>query len=828
MQKMPSALRVGDRVRVRRERWQISGIRQYGPCSVVTLIGRGTTNIGVTRQILTPFDSVEPLDRSVRTRVIGLRRWRRVCRALLATQGPADMLRTARRARIDLLPHQLEPALAVVRGEGCRLLLADDVGLGKTIQAGLIIAELQARQAAARILVLTPAGLREQWAKELAERFDLDPLVMDISVARRRSARLPIGVNPWTTIPIAIASFDYAKRPEVLPAILSCRWDVVAIDEAHGVSDGSDRRLALAAICQRAPYVVLLTATPHNGDRAAFESLCSLGALPREDPLLVFRRRRHETARGPERRIHRLMVTPTSAERRMHEDLSAFTQAIAADGGTSRDEVRLALTVLHKRSLSSARSLEQSVARRLAVVEEHVGGTFQPTLPWDDRADDLDPSDEAPIWSANLLASGTAELHFLRRLAVSAGAAAPNESKLLRLDRLLRRLERLGEPAIVFTEYRDTLAHVQQRLRSGSAVLHGGLTREERRAALDSFTSGRQPVLLATDAAGEGLNLHHNCRVVINLELPWNPMRAEQRIGRVDRIGQAGRVHVFHLITRDSGEMRILDYLEQRIRTASADIATANPFGRPGREDEDTIARCVIEARNPVAEASAVRRGPTANPDDPAPDLMRLIGLNQEAALEQARLVRARAFAGHDDEAEVASVGDMRLAAFVRRRPIRRQLGHGTLAILRETLEDACGRMVAFRLLPVRSDALMRVMRPVRPWIADLCRRIEAQVATGAAADDEWRREAADAFERFWQTRRIREMRIAACQVPDPPALVQTGLFDSRALRARAEEDDRRSETVAEGAARIDAASPGLLHRRPPHVVLALLPARSQ
>ena len=111
------------------------------------------------------------------------------------------------------------------------------------------------------------------------------------------------------------------------------------------------------------------------------------------------------------------------------------------------------------------------------------------------------------------------------------------------------------------------------------ALLHGGLTREERAEALDDFTSGRRSVLLATDAAGEGLNLHHSCRTVINLELPWNPMRLEQRIGRVDRIGQQRTVHAFHLIARGTSETRILDRLRARIARAQADIGSPDPLG---------------------------------------------------------------------------------------------------------------------------------------------------------------------------------------------------------------------------------------------------------
>ena len=132
--------------------------------------------------------------------------------------------------------------------------------------------------------------------------------------------------------------------------------------------------------------------------------------------------------------------------------------------------------------------------------------------------------------------------------------------------------------AIVFTEYRDTLAHVRRMLATPCAMIHGGLSRDERRAALDDFQQGRCSVLLATDAAGEGLNLHHTCRVVVNLELPWNPMRLEQRIGRVDRIGQTRRVHAFNLIASEVGEERLAERLAARIASARSAVGASNPL----------------------------------------------------------------------------------------------------------------------------------------------------------------------------------------------------------------------------------------------------------
>jgi ATP-dependent helicase HepA len=233
--------------------------------------------------------------------VVQAERWRNACRHLLADNRPPGGLEAALHARIDLLPHQLEPALAILRGLGSRVLLADEVGLGKTIQAGLVCAELLGRGAVDRVLVLTPAGLRGQWRDELLKRFSIRATTVD--APRCAGGRDPAGrLNPWSTNPIAIASIDYVKRPEVLPAVAACSWDLVIVDEAHGVGGDSDRYVAVNMLAARAAYVLLLTATPHSGDRRAFASLCGLGSLD-ADPLLVFRRSRKAVQIGVPQRV---------------------------------------------------------------------------------------------------------------------------------------------------------------------------------------------------------------------------------------------------------------------------------------------------------------------------------------------------------------------------------------------------------------------------------------------------------------------------------------------------------------------------------------------
>jgi len=581
--------RTGDLVIVRRSRWRVVDVRPFDRCAVITLRGIAP-DAPVERKVLTPFDTLELVPTAPRLRFVRRSSWRRVCRTLIAAAAPPGSLRAVDGARIDLLPHQLEPALAVVRGLATRLLLADEVGLGKTVQAALVIAELMQRAVCDRVLILTPAGLRDQWSGELADRFGLRARTVDGPLLRRLATSLPVGTNPWTTVPLALASVDYVKRAEVLPAVAACSWDVVVVDEAHGVDGDSDRHAAVHALARRAPYVLLLTATPHNGDPRAFAALCGIGAAG-DAPLAVFRRTRAQVGAGVSRRVHILRVHASADERRAYAALTRYADALHREHARNgRGDPLLALSVLHKRAFSSCWSLAQSVERRLAAIAAADDGEsdMQLELPLDDPTGDLVRADEPPPWPDELrMADAAREQRLLAALLSAARAASAVDTKLRRLAILLRRVR---EPIVVFTEYRDTLAHVRRRLSRPAIVLHGGLARDARADALAAFAGTPSALLLATDAAAEGLNLHLRCRIVVNLELPWNPMRLEQRIGRVDRIGQRRTVHAFHLVAVDTGESRVLERLRRRIAAASADIGAPNPLDG----DERRFARLVL------------------------------------------------------------------------------------------------------------------------------------------------------------------------------------------------------------------------------------------
>lgn len=784
--------RVGDRVRVRQRTWTVQDIDSYERCRVFTLASGGQTDGPRTCRLLHPFDDIDPVPSARRVRRVPLRGWRRSCRALLGQAGDATSVGAAAAAGIELLPYQLEPTLALLLGRGARLLIADEVGLGKTVQALLAAAELLRRGVVSRLLVLCPAGLREQWADESAARFDVPLAILDQTGVRRARARLPPGVNPWTVEPCVVASFDYVKRAEVLPAVLQAPWDMVIVDEAHGVCGDSDRRDAASQLCARAPYVALLSATPHNGDEDAFATLCALGR--HDDELVVFRRSRLEAGRDAGRRAHTLRVHPGTLERRMHAALAALTRAVRRESVSLDRHVWLLLTLLHKRALSSPFALAASVERRLQLLGASVdGSTRQLLLPLDDDGGELDGADAAPMWSAPALRDCGRERQLLERLLAAARNATGTDAKLRRLRRLL---DRVHEPVIVFTEYRDTLLHVRAEVAPHAVVVHGGLTREQRRAALDAFPA--VGVLLATDAAGEGLNLQRQCRAVINLELPWNPMRLEQRIGRVDRIGQRQRVHVVHLVSEGSGETRLLDRLSGRLAQARTRVGAPDPLcGRP-EWTEDSSARFVVFGDDTPEVV------PRAAPLVP---LTRLI-VEGEREANRIALIRTT------QPARERAVSADHAATFVsraRKPRTRAALGGRTLAILRSVVLDAGGRIVAAQVSGL-------LCPPAMPLDA-------ATLAQPLEADREaWSEEVRAAHVRMTTVRLHRARRIAAlfARTADEQ---QPGLFDRRVeQQAHADTELARVALAAADECAARAESSLALTTSAPELALVLLP----
>src|SRR5688572_1702410 len=775
---MPT-VHAGDVVRIRDERWIVCRHVTHGDAAVIEVRGDDRDNRGVRARFMLPFEPIDRLPQVRTTRVVSAGRWRRLAGQVLAGATPAcDSLRSLTSARIELHPFQLEPALAMVRGMAARILLADAVGLGKTIQAGLIVAETLARTPEAHVLVVCPASLREQWARELEQRFALTPALIDSTALARPSLRTAPGANPWLAHPLVIASVDFVKRAEVLRGLESGIWDVVVIDEAHGLAGRSDRHAAATLLAERARTVVLLTATPHSGNEENFRRLCGIGELHPRFPLAVFHRTRQDVGLASARRTAWLDVALTPAERRMHDALASYTRLVWRQRGGPSTGARLATLVLLRRASGRAGSLARSVERRLHFLTVAGDGAdvTQLTLPFDGpEADDEEPGREL---AAPGLQDGVTERARLQEILDLARLAAAAESKVRAIRRFLTRG---GESAIVFTEYRDTLATLTALLGDfDCAELHGGCTAGERQLVLERFIAGRIRVLLATDAASEGLNLHHRCRLVIHLEVPWSPVRAEQRVGRVDRIGQPRRVHQLHLIAAGTSEQSIVAPLVRRRAARARDTMDAlrspahaaheiehelfasepDPLSTHGRTpplpDGVVAMNLHVTAIEEAARAAVARRNADTVHLDPVP--IRPFGtVLHRASSHGIWAFRVRVTASGDEEVWDTILG-VTYAIGRQRERVGRRSAHFDAA--RERLLPLAGTHCA--ALAERTASALR-----QPLALGLAR----EQAIVAALD-------------------VRQARLAA-------SLVQPALFDRRAERASAAQEEVLHDAVA-------------------------------
>ena len=558
----------GSLVTVRGQRWLLTRAQRFDACTVLTLEGRDRGNAMERAQVIDPFDRPRPVSSG------SLERRRRhvvIKRALAAIHEalPAGGLWTAAAARIDLHAYQLEPALAAIGG-ATRLLLADAVGLGKTIQAGLILAELLQRGWIERALIVCPAGLRETWRRELDDRFGIAGAILDQRAIAERVAAFPPGINPWLAGRIAIVSIDFVKRDEVIAALAGVPVDLLIVDEAHHLAPGTDRGAAVAALASRSGWCVLVSATPHSGDRAAFEYLTGVGE--QSDDLVIFRRTRRDAGLAYARRTHFLSVRPRPEERDLFQAIELYSRAIWIGRGQDDHVARLVAITIARRASSSAAAIERTLRRRRALLGTAPADPAQSPLPWEEM-DEADGDDADAVLAAQGLGNLDNERDVLERLIELASRCASGT----KMRRLLRLLSRINEPAIVFTEYRDTLDAIVAAVRGSYRVssIHGALPRESRTAIVDAFNRGAFDVLVATDAAGEGLNLQHRCRLVVDFELPWNPLRLEQRVGRVDRLGQRRVVHAVRFFHSGSIEEDVLERLALRRRRAEQDLDRA-------------------------------------------------------------------------------------------------------------------------------------------------------------------------------------------------------------------------------------------------------------
>ena len=545
-------------------------------------------------------------------------------------------------SRVDPLPHQLEAVYDyLLKLARVRFLLADDAGAGKTIMAGLLIRELELRGLAERVLIVCPANLAFQWQRELREKFESKFLVM-----KGQEIRDQFGVNQWLDRHRIITSLDLAKRQDILPGLRQVHWDLVIVDEAHRMSASDESHKSMRyrlgeLLRDTTDHLLLLTATPHKGDPKNFSLFLQLldadayadvrsirQAMDRRRAPFYLRRTKEAMVYFPERmadgtwaakpiftkRIpHTVDFQIDGAEFDLYRDVTRFVKResarAAAEGEDPRARAIGFLMSLYQRRLASStyamrRSLENR-ARRLEDGLKHaqeLARLAPPDIPDPEELEEMEESErerlETLLEAVTLAGSADqvrTEVDELRRLATQAQAVedAGSEAKLSELKELLHAEGFFDHPdqrLLIFTEFKDTLDYLVARLKElGFQVgfIHGGMKAGDRDQqgtrlyAEQQFREGGIQVLVATEAAGEGINLQV-CNILFNYDIPWNPNRLEQRMGRIHRYGQRKDCLIFNFVATNTIEGRVLQRLLeklQEIRDALDDDSVFNVVG---------------------------------------------------------------------------------------------------------------------------------------------------------------------------------------------------------------------------------------------------------
>lgn len=589
-------------------------------------------------------------------------------------------------SRVDPLPHQLAAVYDhLLKLARVRFLLADDAGAGKTIMAGLLIRELKLRGLAERVLIVGPANLGFQWQRELKEKFDEEFIVL-----KGHDIRDQFGVNQWLKQRQVIASLDLAKRDDILPGLHQAHWDLVIVDEAHRMSWSpparKTARYALGELLRdSSDHLLLLTATPHKGspenftlflqllDKDAYADVSSIRqAMERQTAPFYLRRTKEAMVYFPERqpdgqwaarpiftkRIpHTVEFQIDGDEFELYRAVTRFvkrqsTNAAAQDNPRAR-AVGFLMALYQRRLASSTQALRRSLenrARRLSDAlqrAQDLAETAPPNLPTAEELEEMEEGERErleQLLEAVTLAGNAAEVReeIDQLLALARQAERVEldgcEAKLSRLKALMQQegfFDRPDQRLLLFTEFKDTLNYLVEQLDAWGfkvGFIHGGMrpgSRDEpgsRLYAEQQFREGQIQILVATEAAGEGINLQC-CHILFNYDIPWNPNRLEQRMGRIHRYGQLRDCLIFNFVATNTIEGRVLHRLLdklQAIRDALDDDAVFNTEQQPepgsGDGDGDGNGDDTTPEPDPQQE-------PEPTPDltpDPAPGKVRL------------------------------------------------------------------------------------------------------------------------------------------------------------------------------------------------------------
>jgi len=542
-----------------------------------------------------------------------------------ATEG--HVLLAPMESNVIPLPHQIHALSRAISGDRVRYLLADEVGLGKTIEAGLVMRELKLRGLVRRILVVSPKGIATQWVAEMQTHFNEQfQLVLgdDIGTLQRLAPGADHRNSAWSMFDQVIVSLDSVKPMDKrrgwtaervaeynrsrFEDLITAGWDLVVVDEAHRLGGSTDQvaRYKLGkGLAEAAPYVLLLSATPHQGKTDAFHRLMNLlddDAFPDMDSVsrervapYVIRteKRKAIDADGkPLFKPRRTQMAPVAWESRHHLQqllYEAVTDYVREGYNQALREkkrhIGFLMILMQRLVVSSTRAIRTTLERRLAALKE---GEQQASLrlaelengmegsesPDDEMAElyDMDGQellDELLKSHVSALQSEGSHVETLLDAAVRCEQAGPDAKAEALIEWIYELQAEENEPdlkVLIFTEFVPTQQMLKEFLEArGISVvtLNGSMDMEERKQAQDAFRKSHR-VLVFTDAGGEGLNLQF-AHVIINYDIPWNPMRLEQRIGRVDRIGQPKKVRAINFVFEDSVEFRVREVLEQKL-----------------------------------------------------------------------------------------------------------------------------------------------------------------------------------------------------------------------------------------------------------------------
>ena len=551
-----------------------------------------------------------------------------------------DHIQVAHGAAMDPAPYQFDPARQALRQPRQRILIADAVGLGKTLEAGILVSELIARGRGRRILVLAVKSMLTQFQKEFWNRFTIPLTRLDSIGIQRVRSRIPTSHNPFHYYDKAIISIDTLKQDaEYRTYLEQAYWDIIVIDEAHNVADrgGVSRgrtslRSRLARLlARRSDTLIMLSATPHDGRARSFASLMNmLDATAIADPDnytkedfsdkgLVIRRFKKDIRNQVrdafrDREIVMRRFSASAAEEAAYEALLAVRVAPSRSVGTPAELQRrdLFLVTLEKALFSSPAACIASVDQRIRRRERELA--------------------EAP--NANV----AAEVESLRALRKALVAIGPDDySKYQELLDAIRG----GKPfawnssdpkdrLVIFTERIETLKWLRERLAKSLRlranqvdILHGGLSDLEQQRMVEDFGNAARPLrlLICSDVASEGINLHYQCHRLIHFDMPWSLMVFQQRNGRVDRYGQERTPHIVYLVTESAnatirGDTRILEVLAEKDEQAYRNIGDPSAFMRVHDiEAEEEITRGAIAAGE-QAERFDARLTPASSEGD--------------------------------------------------------------------------------------------------------------------------------------------------------------------------------------------------------------------